>query len=405
MYENLTLIGGFLLVYSLVAGGVERTRVSGPIIFTAFGLLIGPMVFDLHSMEIDGDVICSLAEVTLAVVLFTDAAGADVRILKRFGGIPARMLLIGLPLTILLGVGVAVLLIEDQPILLLALLATMLAPTDAALGKAVVSNKAIPSEIRESLNVESGLNDGICVPILLAFLELAHGASGEAQPLGLVVKLLVEEIGIGLAVGLGVTWIAVKLFRSAQVRGWSTKTWMQLSVAALAITCFSLAQYLGGSGFIAAFAGGLLVAFMGHKHAKVMHEEVLVSSEGASDALALVTWVLFGSAVVGQLVEHLTWLILLYSILSLTVIRMVPVFVSLWGSGVDTEGKLFLGWFGPRGLASIVFMVLIVNSGMPDTGPLVATASCTIVLSILAHGITANPWARGYARRRSKVKA
>ena len=404
MYENLALLAAFVLVYSSVAGAIERTWISGPIVFTCFGLLIGPMGLDLHTMEIDRELIRTLAELTLAMVLFTDAAGADISVLKRTGGLPTRLLLIGLPLTILLGFGIAALLVDSLSLFALAVLATMLAPTDAALGKAVVTNEAVPDEIRQGLNVESGLNDGICVPVLLVFLALALGKAGEEGPWTLAARLVIEEIGIGLAVGLVLTYFAVRLFGVARRRDWLTHTWIQLPVAALAVTCFSVAQYLGGSGFIAAFSGGILAGIMATGLSREVHDEFLRASEGIGDTLALITWVIFGSAVVGQAVGNFSWMILLYSVLSLTVIRMLPVYLCLTGSGIDTEGKLFIGWFGPRGLASIVFAVIVINSGLPDSGPLAMTVVCTITLSIVAHGLTANPWVRAYGKRARQAR-
>jgi NhaP-type Na+/H+ or K+/H+ antiporter len=223
--------------------------------------------------------------------------------------------------------------------------------------------------------------------------------------LPLAAKLVVEQIGIGLAVGLVLTFIAVRLLKFARDRQWLTKTWTQIPILALALSCFAVAQYLGGSGFIAAFSGGLLMAFMDKHLSREVKEEYLLASEGAGDTLALITWVTFGSAVVGQALGNFTWNILLYSFLSLTVIRMLPVFLCLTGSGIDTEGKLFIGWFGPRGLASIVFAVMVVNSELPDSGSLAMTVVCTIMLSIVGHGITANPWARAYGKRRRAARA
>ena len=400
MYETLAVLALFIMVYSSVAGAVERRWVSGPIVFTCFGLLIGPAGFALLDWETDRELIRNLAEVTLAMVLFTDAAGADVRVLKNTSGVPARLLLVGLPLTIALGFAVGAVLIDSPSLFAIAVLATMLAPTDAALGKAVITNEAVPDEVRQSLNVESGLNDGICVPVLLLFLALALDTTGDMGPLPLAAKLVFEQIGIGLAVGLVLTFNAVRLLKYARYRQWLTKTWTQIPIFALALSCFSVAQYLGGSGFIAAFSGGLLMAFMEKDLSKKVKEEYLLTSEGAGDTLALITWVTFGAAVVGQAIGYFSWTILLYSFLSLTVIRMLPVFLCLTGSGIDTEGKLFIGWFGPRGLASIVFAVMVVNSGLPDSGPLAMTVVCTIVLSIVAHGVTANPWAEAYGKRR-----
>ena len=404
MYETLALLAVFVLIYSAVAGAVERSWVSGPIIFTLFGLLIGPVGLDLLSLEADREMIKAMAEITLAMVLFTDAAGADMGVLKKTSGLPVRLLLIGLPLTIALGFGVAALLVDSLSLFAIAVLATMLAPTDAALGKAVVTNESVPDEVRQGLNVESGLNDGICVPILFVFLALALDKAGDQGPWTLAVKLVVEEIGIGLAVGLVLTFAAVRLLKVARQRQWLTHTWIQIPVVALALSCFAVAQLLGGSGFIAAFSGGLLLSILDAHLSKEMKEEFLLASEGTGDTLALITWVIFGSAVVGQAVGNFSWMILLYSVLSLTVIRMLPVFLSLTGSGIDTEGKLFIGWFGPRGLASIVFVVIVVNSGLPDSGPLAMTVVCTIILSIIGHGITANPWARAYGERRRLTK-
>ncbi len=250
------------------------------------------------------------------------------------------------------------------------------------------------------LNVESGLNDGICVPVLLLFLTLALGHAGDQGAWTLGIKLVSEEIGIGLAVGLVLTYFAIRLFGIAHFRRWLTHIWIQVPVIALALSCFSIAQYLGGSGFIAAFSGGLLIGKLGHYLPRKVHDEFLLASEGTGDTLALITWVIFGSAVVGQVVENFSWLILLYSLLSLTLIYMIPVVLSLIGSPVDTEGKLFIGWFGPRGLASIVFTVIVLGSGLPESSVLATTVVYTVILSIIGHGVTANLWAKAYGKRK-----
>ena len=395
MYQDLAILALFILVYSSVAGRVERTWISGPIVFTLFGLLMGPIGLDLITFKADREALSTLAELTLALVLFIDAADADIGVLRKAKALPIRLLLIGLPLTILLGFGVGVLLVEKLSLFEVALLATMLAPTDAALGKAVVTNEAVPNPIRQGLSVESGLNDGICVPILFVFLALATGKGGEESPWQLAMMLVAEEIGIGLTVGLALTAMAALLLKFAKGQGWLTHTWIQIPVVALALSCFGVAQLLGGSGFIAAFTGGLLFGVL----AKQARDELLRAAEGTGDTLALITWVIFGAAVVGQAVGQFSWLILLYAVLSLTLIRMLPVFLSLTGMGVSTEGKLFIGWFGPRGLASIVFAVIVVNANVPNSGPIAMTVVCTIILSILGHGITANPWAKAFGAR------
>lgn len=400
MYETLALLTLFVLVYSSIAGGIERTWISGPIVFTCFGLLVGPAGLDFLSWETDRDTLSALAEITLAVVLFTDAAGADMKVLRKTSGLPARLLMIGLPLTILLGFGLGTLVFDGVSLFAIALLATMLAPTDAALGNAVVSNESVPDEVRQALNVESGLNDGICVPILFVLLALALDKVSNAAPWELAVRLVFEEIGIGLAVGLLLTLIAVLILKISWRQNWLTPVWMQIPVIALALACFSLAQYLGGSGFIAAFSGGLLFGIL----EKSMRDKFLRAAQGTGDTLALVTWVIFGAAVVGKALGHLSWPMVLYAVLSLTVIRMVPVFLALAGSGISSEGKLFMGWFGPRGLASIVFAVIVMADELPNSGPIIMTVAFTIILSILVHGVTANPWARSYGKRRERAQ-
>jgi NhaP-type Na+/H+ or K+/H+ antiporter len=212
--------------------------------------------------------------------------------------------------------------------------------------------------------------------------------------------LVAEEIGIGLAVGLALTTLAALLLKFAREQQWLTHTWIQIPVVALALACFAAAQLLGGSGFIAAFSGGFLFGIL----AKQARDKLLRAAEGTGDTLALITWVVFGAAVVGKAAGHFNWIIWLYAILSLTLIRMLPVFLSLTGMGVSTEGKLFMGWFGPRGLASVVFGVIVVNANVPNSGVIAATAVCTIMLSILAHGITANSWARGLGERFRRAK-
>ncbi len=395
MYLDLVIFAVFILFYSAVAGAVERTWISGAIIFTAFGLLIGPVGLGLISLEADREAIKTLAELTLALVLFADAAGADMGVLKKFQRLPVRLLLVGLPLTILLGFGIGALLFQKLSLVEVALLATMLAPTDAALGKAVVTNEKVPNAARQGLNVESGLNDGICVPILFVFLALATGTAGEGGPWQLAIKLVAEEIGIGLAVGLLLTMLAAGLIKFARRRNWLTETWIQIPVVALALACFAAAQFIGGSGFIAAFSGGLLFGVLAKEH----REEFLRAAEGTGDTMSLITWVIFGAAVVSKAIGNFSWTVVLYSILSLTLIRMLPVFLALTGLRTNTEGKLFVGWFGPRGLASIVFAVIVMNADLPNTGILAMTVVCTVILSIILHGISANPWAKGYGER------
>lgn len=395
MYAALALLAGFALVYSSVAGRVDRSRVSGPIVFTLFGLVVGPTGLGLLDLEVDAETVRMLAELTLALVLFTDASGADLGVLRRTRELPLRLLLVGLPLTIALGFGVGIALLHELSVLEVALLATMLAPTDAALGQAVVTHPAVPAPVRQGLNVESGLNDGICVPILFLFLALATGGVGAGGRGELALGLFVGEIGIGAASGLVLTALAVGLLRFCRQRGWVSEVWIQIPVVALALLCFATAQALGGSGFIACFVGGLLLGARLGEH----REELVRAAEGTGSTLALLTWVVFGAVVVGRYVAPFELEVVAYAVLSLTVIRMLPVFVCLLGSPARTEARLFIGWFGPRGLASIVFGVIVVNAGLPHAETLARVVAWTVTLSILVHGVSANAWAEAFGAR------
>jgi len=395
MYQQLAILSAFVFLYSIVDGRLERTPVSGAIVFTASGLVLGPLGLNLLSMPVTAEGLRTLAELCLALVLFTDAANADLTVLKKSVHIPERLLLLGLPLTILLGVGAGLMLFGELGLLEIAVLATMLAPTDAALGKAVVTDESVPGDIREGLNVESGLNDGICVPILFIFLALAADAGLQGGTSMLAIRLVTEEIGIGAVTGVGLTVLGGWLLKRFADKGWITESWRQLPVPALATACFAVAQALGGSGFIAAFSGGLLFGAIAKRHKSML----LLAAEGTGDTLALITWVLFGAAVVGQSFEYFTWPVLAYALLSLTVVRMLPVFLVLGGVNLKAREKLFVGWFGPRGLASIVFAVIVLNRHLPGGDTISITVVCTIALSVLSHGLSANPLVAALAKR------
>jgi NhaP-type Na+/H+ or K+/H+ antiporter len=395
VYEELAIFAIFIFVYSVVAGRIERSVLSGPIIFVIAGFVLGPMVFGWFDNSVSARDLRMLADLTLALVLFIDAANADLLILKRQIQIPSRMLLIGLPGVIALGFGFAVLIFDGLTLYEAAILATMLAATDAALGKAVITNKAVPTRVREGLNLESGLNDGLCVPILLVFIALAEGAGGDGDSTSQALGLVAKELGIGLAVGLGLSGVGAWLIRMLSKRGWTTKIWMQVTVVALAISCFAVAQSLHGSGYIAAFTGGMLFGFL----AKKSTHDLVLAAEGTGEALAAATWVVFGAAVIGQSADLFTWEVILYALLSLTVIRIVPIVLSLTGTGEPMSSKLFLGWFGPRGLASIVFAIIVLNADLPGGRFMSSIVVCTVFFSLVAHGVTANPLANWLGRK------
>ena len=387
-YLNAAILGGFLLIYSAIAARIDRSWVSGPMVFVAGGLILGPAGLDLLHVGVRAPELRVLAELTLAMVLFTDAAHADLGQLRGSIGLPGRLLLIGLPLTVILGFIAAAVLFPSFTIVEMALLAAILAPTDAALGKPVVTSPTVPGAIREALNFESGLNDGICVPIVLILIGVAVGTAIDGNPLGHVARVVVEEIGLGVAVGVALTLLASGLLQIAERVGSIGHHWRGPSLIGLAAACFAGAQAAGGSGFIACFTGGLLFGALNDKERKAD----LAGAESTGDVLAMLTWVVFSAAAFGLLMAgRVTWAVVLYSALSLTVVRMLPVFISLFHSGLKPRDKLFIGWFGPRGLASVVFGILILDARLPDGGLVETTIVCTILLSVVAHGASANP--------------
>ena len=217
MYEELAVLAAFTFIYSVISGRVEKMATSGPIIFVFVGLVFGPLGLDWFKDDVSRVEFRVLVDLTLALILFIDAANADISVLRRQIEIPSRMLLVGLPGAIALGFGVAVFLFDAITLFEAAILATMLAATDAALGKAVVANKDVPARLREGLNCESGLNDGLCVPILLIFIALAHGTAKEGVGFGLM--LVLKEIGIGAIVGLALAFGGAWLLKTLSIKG------------------------------------------------------------------------------------------------------------------------------------------------------------------------------------------
>lgn len=394
-YSDLATIAGFAFLYSLIASRLEQSRLNGALVYVLAGFVFSTHVLGWVNIEIGGEALKTLAELTLALVLFTDSANTNLVTLRRVEKIPIRLLLIGLPLTIALGMGLGALVFPALGFFEVALLATILAPTDAALGKAVVTNPSVPDSVRESLNVESGLNDGICVPVLLFFLALAVGDAESGRAAELMAELTTQAIGIGVLVGILGGYFGSRMVRYCSARRWVEGPWLQIPVIALALLCFATAQELEGSGFIACFVAGLIFGGFETDH----KESFLDAAEGIGNSMALITWFVFGVAALGLTWQHLDWRILLYALLSLTVVRILPVFISVIGMKLRWDTRLFLGWFGPRGLASIVFVVLVQDKELSGAEILLPTVGTTILLSVLLHGLTANPLSRKYGVR------
>jgi sodium/hydrogen antiporter len=362
-------------------------------VFVAGGFLVGPEVLCWLDLGIGSSAVRALAEATLTLVLFADASRIDLAALRREVGLPARLLGIGLPLTIAVGTVIAVLVLTELTWLEALVLAVVLAPTDAALGQAVVTDPRLPARIRQGLNVESGLNDGICVPLLFIALAAAE-ADEDAVGARHALELVAEEIGWGLVGGVAAGAIGAIVLRFVQRRGLVAEAWVQVIPLSAAALSYGIATGLGGSRFIAAFVAGLIFGVLYRSQGG----EVTYLVEAGGQVFNAVIFVVFGAIVLGPALHLLDWRIALYAVLSLTLARMLPVALALVGLHARRPTIAFLGCFGPRGLASIVFAIIVLEGSTLDhRSAVVATVLITVGLSVYAHGLMAVPLSVAYA--------
>jgi NhaP-type Na+/H+ or K+/H+ antiporter len=363
-------------------------------VFVAGGILASDAVLGWLDPSIENETVRVVAEATLTVVLFSDASRIDLRALRTEYTVPLRLLAIGLPLTIVAGALAGMGLFGGLLVIEAILLAIVLAPTDAALGQAVVSDTRVPSRVRQGLNVESGLNDGICVPLLLIAIAVAEAEEGGVGGPGQAVVLVATEIGFGVLGGIVAGLAAAMAVRVGVGRRLVDEVWLQVIPLAGAALAYALAVQLDGSGFIAAFVGG---AVYGAARRGIAGEATRLLEE-AGGVLGAVTLILFGAVMLVPALRDLSLTALVYALLSLTLVRMVPVAIAMIGSGARRPTVAFLGWFGPRGLASIVFAVILVeDADLAGEDILLDTIFLTIGLSVLLHGLTAVPLTERYA--------
>lgn len=388
--------------WAILSSQLARHNVTGPLVFAVAGYLLGNPHWGPLSVDVETASVHVIAEITLALVLFSDAARVNVHELRRDLALPARLLGIGLMLSVVAGALLAAGLLTDLPWALAAFLGAALAPTDAALSVQVINDERIPTRLRRALNIESGLNDGIVTPIVTVTLAIAAteiGIVGEraASGAGGAVRELAAGLAVGVVAGIG----GALLITMAARRGWIVEGGRRLAVLAVAITAFSVALAIDANGFIAAFvAGAAFGAAVNRKVTDVERADELPELGG--QLLALVVWFLFGATLLPIAFEHLDARTMAYAVLSLTVVRMLPVALSLLRSGLDRPSVVFLGWFGPRGLASVVFALLALEQlgeSSPVVDQAVGAVALTVMASIVLHGITAGPGGRRYARR------
>ncbi len=386
----------FIALYSLGAARLEYLMITGPITFVVLGFVLGPNAAFLVEPGTNSKIVRVLTGVTLALLLFSDASSVNLRALRRDKEIPILLLFVGLPLAVAFGILSAWLLVPALGLGTCALLASILAPTDLSLGLAMFRNPKVPDRIRRDINVESGLNDGVATPLVTLFIGVAIA---ESENNGHQIVAAIQEIAIGVAIGVAVGLAAGLLMRLSIKRKWSSVASRQFAAIAFALLAYGGALALGGNGFIAAFVGGITFGAVSHEVAT----EAVEYTEQTGVLLTLAVWSVFGAAIAPILLsEGMHWQPILYALLSLTFVRMLAVAFALLGRKMHWSTVVFIGWFGPRGLASVVFLILAIESihgaGI-DTTLLAATAGWTILLSVILHGISAGPVAAWYGSK------
>lgn len=388
--EAIVLLGaGALLLVTVVSGLLDRVWLTEPLVVTLLGLTAG--VFIAGEVSVESPLILTIFELTLALVLFSDASRIDIARLRQGYNWPLLMLVLGMPIVIVLGT-VFTGFFLGLPLGAALLLGVILAPTDAALAEPVLVSESVPPRVRQTLNVESGLNDGLAVPALLIAIGVVEAGSARASA---AIGLVLTQLGIGIIGGVVIGWLGSVLFRKGIESGWINPLHQRIAAVALAIAGFSAVQLLGGSGFVATFIAGALVSELARPHAKHLYQ--FAETEGHS--LVLVAFFIFGVGPGAELLERGVPLeAAVVALVSLVVLRPAAIALSLLRQRLSGRTVLCLGWFGPRGLATVVFMLVAMEElGMAD--PLIRdTVTTTVLLSILAHGLTAKPMARWLAR-------
>ncbi|KOY55117.1 cation:proton antiporter [Streptomyces sp. XY332] len=387
------IAGGVVVGYGALSRRLSTTVLSGPLVFMLVGLAIGPLGLDLLDRAKDPEVTRTLLESALVLLLFADAAGIRARDLRREEFLPLRLLVVGLPVTMALGWLVAWPLLPGLSVWELALAAVILAPTDAALGQQAFSNKRVPPLVRGGLTIESGLNDGLALP----FFVLALAAAGEGHDHPSVAETFLRALLLSSAIGITAGWTGASLLRWSLARGWSSSDWRQFLVLAVPVIAYVLCAMVKGSGFIGAWVAGLTFGI----HLRRTPVDLEIPPQDSDPAqstrfterlgllLASLSFLVFGAVILGPTLQHLNWRMVLYALFSLTVIRMLPVALALAGAGLRPASIAYIGWFGPRGLASLVFGLLALEEHLPGGTLLIEVIAVTVGLSIILHGASA----------------
>ena len=372
------------------------TIVTAPIVFILLGATAA--TFGLASHADAEALLHPVAEIALVILLFLDAAQIDLPALRSRNIWPRRMLLIGLPLCITFGTVAGLILLPGWSLISILLLAAIMAPTDAALGQAVVSNTAVPIRTRRALVVESGLNDGLTLPIVLLFASLT--AELMTQTNSDWIAFGAKQIILGPIAGAAMGWCGGKFLIFALDRQLTSETFEGIAALALAGASYLMATQIGGNGFIAAFVAGLTFGGVVQGRCKFIYEFV----EGEGQILSWGAFLLLGAALVPTAIMHLTGPILALILTSLFIVRPLAIWLSLIGTDAPPITRLFFGWFGPRGLATALFALLILEIVPHGLGEdILHIAVNAVWISALLHGVSAAPTARWYGRKVNQI--
>jgi len=386
-----------LLVCILLAGSISRrirgTIITLPMVYAFLGIVIGGLGLNIVELEVENRLVELIAELTLLFVLATDASRINIRDVIRDHDLPLRLLGFGLPLMMIAGTICAVLIFSELSLWEAAILGILLYPTDASLGQSVVNNPKVPVRIRQALNIESGLNDGIALPFLLLAISMATSEVIYKNPFEFTISVLIQIV-LGIIVGVVVGFLGAKLIQWGQKSGWMSSIFQKINSLILVLVAYGIAEFIGGNGFIAAFALGLASS---NASGTEESEDLFENAELLVTMLMLLTFMIFGAVLLPPAIESISPSIVLYAILSLSLVRIIPVAISFIGAKVEPITTLFVGWFGPRGVASILYIFIVLEyESLPGLELIYAVVMVTVLFSIFAHGITAAPAAKRY---------
>lgn len=373
-----------VLCYAVVSGLVKKWYTAPALIFALFGIVLGPFALNVIDGRTDTANFTVIAQLALTVILFNQAAELELGGVVRRRGVTFRLLVVGIPLALLLGTATALLVLPVMPLWEAVCLAAIVAPTEVALIDALLDDERIPERIRHALSTESGFYDGFALAAMLAALALA---SDKTEPdvgrWGLfLVRTELVSVVVGVAIGALGGWVVARSRR----REWMSDTWAQLATLAIALVCFGVGERLHGSGFVAAFAGGLAFAFMGRRTGVKPETQV---SDAAGQLLELMVFAMFGGYAVIVGWRDADWRVVVFAVIALFVVRLVAVLVALIRSDLRAHERMFIGWFGPRGIGTLVLGLLMVQRGEIEQAPLITqVVAVTVTLSLVVHSAT-----------------